>query len=98
MNMLWSPSQSPAVKDICEHMSPTERRKAYGLAAGMGVWIAVCINAMMLTLVFRADLFWVVPLVGGLFVVGLTQFVKTQKRFLLGTARAVEKAYTREQL
>src|SRR3954454_21642674 len=48
----WSPLQSPAVKQICAHMTHTEWSTALTRAVGYGVWVAATLalpfNAIVL--------------------------------------------------
>ena len=100
MNMLWSPSQTPAVKDICEHLSPRERRTATGLAALFGLWIAGCLNLIVFLILFQRSsiLGAVVPFLVVGFVLGGSGLLKKQKTFLLNTPYAKDKGYTRDHI
>ena len=96
MNILWSPSQTPAAKDICEHLSPRERRTAMGLSALFGLWIAGCLNLIVFLILFQ--LWAVVPFLSIGFVLGVSGLLKKQKTFLLNRPYAKDKGYTHDQI
>ncbi len=100
MNMMWSPSQSPATKDICAHLSGKERRTATLLAVMGGLWIAGCLNLIVFLIVFQRSgiLLGVVPFLFGAFVLGLSRIIRKQKTFLLNTTYARDTGYTDDQI
>ena len=100
MNMLWSPSQSIAAKDICAHLSGKERRTAMLLAGIGGLWIAGCVNLIVFLIIFQRStiLLGVMPFLFVLFILGLSRIIRKQKTFLLNTTYAKEQEYTDDQI
>lgn len=100
MNMLWSPSQSRAAKDICAHLSGKERRTALLLGGLGGLWIAGCTNLIVFLIIFQRSgiLLGVVPFLVFAFVLGLSRIIRKQKTFLLHTTYAKDKGYAGDQI
>jgi hypothetical protein len=100
MNMLWSPSQSLAAKDICAHLSDKERRTAMLLAGKLGLWIAGFLNLIFFLIIFLKSniLLGVVPFLCVVFFLGFSRIIRKQKKFLLNTSYARDNGYTGDQI
>lgn len=106
MNCTWSPFQSETVQEICEHLTPAERRMVVVRAASYGVWVALTVSLPVMALVFSimASQLRSVPIYLGaaalivLHLACLPVWLGMQRRFLCSTQWAREQRIIPESL
>lgn len=89
-SVTWSPFQSPAVREICSHMTEAEKSGAAARAALYGVWCAVSF-AVPLPLAFLVESKWLMLIAVLLIVIHLAcipVWHKMQRRYLCSTVWA----------
>jgi predicted Ser/Thr protein kinase len=87
----WSPGQSEKAREICSHMTESERKEALQRDIILGLMLAVplsCIYVAMDTLVPSASLWFVVALQAILLVISLPILIFRERRFLCSTSWA----------
>jgi hypothetical protein len=89
----WSPFQSDQVREICEHMTPAEKRRAAHHGAVYGVWVSVTVAMPVSIIALRAESgsAWLIG--GGLVLLHLAVLPLWQRRvreFLCSTSWAVQ--------
>ena len=94
MNLLYTPSQSAIVKEICMHMDASERKQVYLLAFVLGL-VFFCIPAI---LIFGLLLQMISVAFSALSVITLSLLAKTltnkQKLVILNAQYAKDKGYS----
>jgi hypothetical protein len=96
----WSPFQSPEVRDICAHMTDTERAKVAERGGGYGLWVAVTF-ALPLAFAFTHRSLVAIVIAAVLVtvhIICIPIWQKKQKRFLCSTAWARERGITPDRL
>lgn len=96
----WSPFQSPELREICAHMTDSERNKASQLGGVYGLWVAVTFAGPLAFAFglrnFTLGIVALLLLIVHIACVPIWQ--KTIRRFLCSTAWARERDFTPEQL
>jgi len=97
---LWSPFQPPLVREICVHMTETEKREAMWRGLLFGIWNAGTFSGPFFCLFSLPDpINWIYAIV--VFVVGLSFYpllLKMQREFVCTTAWARQREIKPEQL
>lgn len=96
----WSPFQSPAVREICAHMTDGERRKVSSRGGFYGLWVAgTFAMPLSFAIVERSLLFIVIAAVlAAIHIACIPIWQKMQRRFLCSTAWARERGITPDRL
>lgn len=93
----WAPFQSPKVREICEHMTEAERRKATMHGILYGLWVAASLAVpLFVAAAFGHPLVALIAV--PLFIASIPVWRNTQRSFLCSTAWAREKSFTPERL
>jgi hypothetical protein len=97
---IWSPFQSPEVRDICAHMTAAEKAEASRRGGFYGVWVAATF-AVPLSLAFVERSLWLAVLAAVLVTIHIACipiWQRMQRRFLCSTAWAREHGITPDRL
>jgi hypothetical protein len=96
----WSPFQSPEVRDICAHMTDSERDEASRRGGLYGLWVfATFAGPLSFAVVYRhPTLIAVAAVLIVIHIVCIPIWQRMQRHFLCSTLWAREQGYTPERL
>ena len=96
----WSPLQSPDVREICSHMSKSERAEAVRRGGYYGLWVVATLAGPVfvgLTFTHPVLLTLAVSLIT-LHMVSIPSWLRRQRKFLCSTKWASERGLSPDQL
>lgn len=98
--MMWSPIQSPVVRQICAKMTNAERAKAVSLVCIYSIWVTLTfVLPIVNVLTYQSFLSMVIAIVLiTIYIVGIPYWMKRQKKFLCSTEWSREQGLTPEQI